>query len=50
MSVAPGVCKKQTNTTGIGGALSINKNMPSPREYGRTVLSDGLTALKYGAC
>ena len=50
MSVAPGVCKKQTNTTGIGGARSINKNMPSPTEYGRTVLSDGLSALKYGAC
>ena len=50
MSVAPGVCKKQTNTTGIGGVLSINLNMPTPKEYGRTVLSDGLTALKYGAC
>ena len=50
MSVAPGVCKKQTNTTGIGGVLSINKNMPIPKEYGRTVLSDGLSALKYGAC
>ena len=50
MSVAPGVCKPKPNPTGIGGVLSINKNMPSPKEYGRTVLSDGLTALKYGAC
>lgn len=52
MSVSPGTCKKQTNTTGygVGTALSITKNMPSPVEYGRTVLSDGQTALKYGAC
>ena len=50
MSVAPGTCKKQTNTTGVGGDLSVQKNMPSPVEYGRTVLSDGLTAKKYGAC
>ena len=50
MSVAPGTCKKQTNTTGVGGALSVQKNMPSPLEYGRTVQSDGLTAKKYGSC
>lgn len=52
MSVAPGTCKKQTNTTGIGvgGVLSTTKNLPTPVEYGRTVLADGLTALKYGAC
>ncbi len=50
MSVAPGKCKKQTHTTGMGTARSITKNMPSPLEYGRPVSSDGLTAQKYGAC
>ena len=50
MSVAPGTCKKQTQTTGMGTARSITKNMPTPIEYGRTVQADGLTALKYGAC
>jgi len=50
MSVAPGTCKKQTTTTGMGTARSITKNMPSPLEYGRTVQSDGLTAQKYGSC
>lgn len=52
MSVSPGTCKKQTKTTGkgIGNALSITKNMPTPLEYGRTVQSDGLTAMEYGSC
>ena len=52
MSVKPGVCQKQTNTSGygVGTAKSITKNMPTPVEYGRTVASGGLTALKYGAC
>ena len=52
MSVKPGVCQKQTNTAGIGvgGSKSVTKNMPTPLEYGRTVDSGGLTALKYGAC
>ncbi len=50
MSVVPGTCKKQTQTTGMGTARSITKNMPTPLEYGRTVDSNGLAALKYGAC
>ena len=50
MSVAPGTCKKQTHTTGMGTARSITKNMPTPIEYGRPLLSDGLTAQKFGAC
>ncbi len=50
MSVAPGKCKKQTHTTGMGTARSVTTNMPTPLEYGRTVLADGLTAQKYGAC
>jgi hypothetical protein len=52
MSVSPGVCKKQTNTSGygIGNALSTTKNLPNPLEYGRTVSAAGLSALKYGAC
>jgi len=50
MSVVPGVCKKQTNVKGVGGVKSINKNMPTPKEYGRTVLANGLSALNYGAC
>ena len=50
MSVSPGTCKKQTTTTGMGTARSVTKNMPSPVEYGRTVLADGLSAQKYGAC
>ena len=50
MSVSPGTCKKQTNTTGVGGVTSVQTNMPSPLEYGRTVQSDGLSAKKYGAC
>ncbi len=52
MSVTPGVCKKQTNTSGygVGTAKSITKNMPTPHESGRTVPTDGLTALKYGTC
>ena len=50
MSVVPGTCKKQTQTTGMGTARSITKNMPTPLEYGPTVDSNGLAALKYGAC
>ena len=39
MSVVSGVCKKQTNVKGVGGVKSINKNMPTPKEYGRQHLS-----------
>ena len=53
MSIAPGTCKKVTKDnvfysgSGIG---SRTKTPPTPIEYGRTVDSNGLTAIGAEDC
>ena len=53
MSLPPGVCKYITKTNVFktsSGISSKTYNIPTPIEYGRTVKSDGLTAIGAGTC
>ena len=46
MSVKPGVATSRTIPAGqaVGGTGAVTKAAPTPKEYGRQVAQDGLTA------